>query len=312
MVLTPNKGYTLLEDGLETNPLTLATDLQLLDATLNLILEDVYEGSATPTTPTNLQPGQAWFISDDSTLSGLWADTFGAAAGSRGGDIIAIWANDPNIDPLTPESFIWLSAPVPTTAYGYIVSRQGRYQFNPVTELWEEQTKLQECNWVKPFPSGLPITAGADLKYLVMVAPFDMRITDISYSTRTEPLSTNTALYSPEGVLPRIAYSSTASDAFGTWTELAKAGVHGSVLGPGNWGPSGSVNAAFSAIRSITGSISPDQADTNTDDPAWFTEVIPEGAAIGVGGPWTSGTNTATVDATLVRSWQLKITYVQI
>ncbi len=312
MTQTPNKGYTLLEDGKVDNRLTLATDLQLMDATLNLILEDVYEGSASPLTPTNLQPGQAWFISNDSTLSGTWGQAFGTAPGSRGGDIIAIWATNPSTPLDIPEDYLWMSAPVPTTAYGYILSRGGRYQFNPNTQLWEEQTKLQVSTWSKSLPAGLPLTAGADFKYVVMTAPFDMQITDISFSTLTAPAGNGS--YHPEGALPRIAHSSNPNDPFSSWTTLVKPGASDQLSAEANWGPAGGgLGVSLLANLSVLGSIPADGVDFNGNNPPWQTAVISARDTIAVGGPWTVGDGyRATSSPDKVRNWELKITYVQI
>jgi hypothetical protein len=311
MVTTSNKGYTLMADGESSNSGSLSADLQRIDATLNLILEDVYENTSSPQTPTNLEPGQAWFISDDSTLSGDWATAFGVAPGSRDGDIIAIWVQDVTADPTDPEAFTWVSSKVPVTAYGYILARAGRYQLNPATGLWEEQVKEQSCDYYVSFPSASPLvepTASTVTAGRIMVAPFPMRITAIALSAVTSVVGG-----SYQGVLPRMAYTLTPSDSFDQWTTLV---LPGSANSEGNWGTQGSP-AATAISFSNTGSVAPNTVAIvpGTGTVAWETTVIPQGASIAWGGPWAFQalpTDACSQSPSDIQSLQFKITYVQV
>ena len=304
MAKTPNKGYTLLQDGEIANSTTLVNDLQRIDATLNLILEDVYEtNTGTIDTPTDAQPGQAWFIGDSVPLSGAWLEAYGTNT-SRSEPLIAIAVRQEGSEPgLSTGNDTWVSSPVKDTAYGYILSRNGRYQFNPNTGLWEGQSKIQETSWKKSTPSGVTVSAGSDLHFPVMTTPFAITISDIQLQLLTDAVS-------PEGILPRIAYSTDPTSDFSTWTTLVKEGYR--EAGGGNWGTAASL--ALTVQEANQGSApadGPSGALPGTPAP-WINAVIPGGATIGLGGPWSNASSqTATTDPTTVREIGLQILYIE-
>lgn len=280
---TPLLGFPYMVDGSPDNTTLLQRSLRLLDVASNLVLESV----TTTTTPTDPQPGQAWFIPQGTVLTGGWGVAFGTDA--LPSPIIAAYLQANDLGTLVLAEG-WVSLPVPDVLYGYIKDVGGRRQWDGSS--WTSAAKVQAATLNKFWSASGPVRNPFDVAaFVAMKAPFDMEILsiDIAFSggsVVSAGSSGERAMFAPQ-----VKYTSDATQAFSAWTTLVEPG---SAAESGGW--DAATLEAASADAYNLGLTTLPSTDINAATRAPFHGVtIADGDTIAMGN-WFSGSFGSAVE----------------
>lgn len=261
---TPLLGFPFMVDGDAANPENLQQSLRLLDASSNLVLQS----TTVVATPTNPQPGQAWFLPSGQTITGDWATAFASllSGGQLSAPILAVYVQQSGASAGVSE---WKHLSVPDVLYGYVADLDGRYDWNG--SVWSPASKVQSMTWHRFWTSSLPVVnPGTTAAYTLMQAPFDMTIVGVTlvFAGGADTGGGVKAMFAPA-----IRHTSDASQSFALWTSLV---TDGSATESGDW--DGATMADVSADAYDLGATL-----NSTILTTLASTTIPEGDTIGMG-----------------------------
>jgi len=213
---SPNKGFIYMVDGSEDNVENLSRSLRILDATVQLILESFSE-TATPSQP---EPGQAWFVPSGTTTTGGadgWPQFHGDPSGTIDQDSVIFYSF---LDYASKKQG-WVQVGIKDAAWGYVVDQGDRFQWDGSE--WVRQVKQQSTTLTKFWPSNVPLPISPTVVVPLFQTPFRLKIADLTMVLDGDDTGC---------ILPRVAYTDDPSLPFSQWTTLVE---RGPTDGNGQW-----------------------------------------------------------------------------